>query len=407
MKLARLLGARDPDVLTWAAAIPTVLFSTAAIGLTAALARRFGLSWRASVAAAFFEAFAWMPLAYGASPYPRPISTALLLAAFLLATSPRPGLLHPLTAGVLAGAAFAVRWSEGVVLVPLLAAPLLLRSSAPPLPHRRIAAIAGGFAAGTLLTAGVTDWLTWGWPLRSLWEYFRIMFLERKGVEDQPFWDYPYTILHWAGPILVLLLIPAWKERRARLAIAFFAAIVLLMSLFSHKEWRYLQAAIPFLAIAAAAGWERLWIGGGTSRFLAAVALVLAVPYGVERTVSLLSNRSAAGLETSRFIQSLEPRPRNLAFVQEWAFGEHLYLGNDVEIREIEISRPLRPDAIRTAAAGADVAAVYALLLDDAGRRKFESLGFREIGRFKKRRSYECVVFGRGAWSAPRPGTLP
>src|SRR5262245_53409720 len=400
-KIASLLGATDPDVFTWAASIPTALFSTASIALTAALALRFGLSRRAAAAAAFFQAFAWMSLAYGASPFPRPISTAMLLAAFLLAASRRPGLAAPIVAGLLAGAAFAVRWSEGIVLLPLLAFPLLLRSPAPPRPPARIAAIAGGFAAGSFLCAGVTDWLTWGRPFESLRQYFKIMFLERPDVDNQPFWDYPYTILHWAGPILLLLLIPAWKERRARLPIAYFAGIVLLMSLFSHKEWRYLQAAIPFLAIAAGAGWERLWTG--RLKALAAAAILLAAAHGIERTVHLLSNRSSAGLAAARYLRSLDPKPRNLAFLQLWAWGGRLYLGNDVEIREIEYSRPVRPEAIRRDAAEADAVGVFALLLDDAARRELEALGFREIARFRKRKSYECVVFVRGSFAAPRP----
>lgn len=402
LKIASLFGAKDPDVFTWAAAIPTALFSTVSIALTAALALRFGLSRRAAAAAAFFQAFAWMSLAYGASPFPRPISTAMLLAAFLLATSPLPGLARPAAAGVLAGAAFAVRWSEGIVLLPLLASPLLLRSPAPARPLPRIAAIAGGFAAGALLFAGITDWLTWGRPFQSLWEFFRIMYVERPaGLDNQPIWEYPYTILHWAGPILPLLLLASWKERRARLPIALFASILVLMSLFARKEWRYMQVAIPFLAIAAGAGWERLWTG--RFRFLAGAAMLLAAAHGLERTAWLLSNRSSAGLAAARYLRSLDPKPKNLAFLQQWAYGDRLYLGNDVEIREIDYSRPVRPEAIRKAAADADAAGIYALFLDDAARRELESLGFREIARFRKRRSHECVLFGRGAWAIPQP----
>jgi Alg9-like mannosyltransferase family len=393
MKLAALCGATDPRVVSWIAALPTAAFSTAAIGLTAALARRWGWSPRSATAAAFLYAFAWLPFAYGATPFPRPISTAMLLAAFVLAASPSGRIGPAVLAGILAGAAFAVRWSEGVVLIPLYAWTLWKFRS-----WKRVFAIAGGFLFGTFLFAGVTDWLTWGSPLKSLREYFRIMYAERPVMPEDPIWDYAYTALHWAGPILLLLLIPAWKERHARPAIAVFASIVALMSLFSHKEFRYLQAAIPFLALAAAAGWERLRIRG--PRFLATAALVLAVPYGIERSVNLLSNRSAAETDAARFIRSLRPATRTLAFEQMWAYGEHLYLGNGVEIREIELSRPLRPRAIREAASGADVAAVYARHLDDAGRRELEELGFRQIARFKKQKAYECLVFGRGPFAA-------
>ncbi|HJW15206.1 MAG TPA: hypothetical protein VJ776_10940 [Thermoanaerobaculia bacterium] len=396
LKLGAWFGARDPRVITWLAAIPTAIFSTAAIALTAALARCWGFSRRAAAAAAFLSAFAWLSLAYGSSSFPRPISTALFLAAFLLAGSQGRSLSPALAAGVLAGAAFAVRWSEGVVLIPLCAwTAWKFRSP------RKVFAIAGGFALGTLLFAGITDWLTWGAPLKSLAEFFRIMYLERPPMEEAPIWDYLYTALHWSGPVLLLLLIPAWKERCARPAMAVFGSIVALLSLFGHKEWRYLQVSIPFLAMAAAAGWERLRARGW--RVLAAAALVLAVPYGLERSIAILSNRSAAEIDASRFINGLRPRPRTLAFEQQWAYGEHLYLGNDVVIREIELSRPIRPRAIREAAAGADVAAVYALHFDDAGRREFEGLGFRQIARFRKLRSYECLVFGRGPYVNPGP----
>jgi hypothetical protein len=393
LKLAALLGTRDPGTLRWVATFPTIAFSTAAIGLTFALARRCGWSRRAAAAGAFFYAFAWLPLAYGATPFPRPISTAMLLAAFYFASDPgdRPG--PALSAGILAGAAFGVRWSEGIVLIALCGwAAWRFRS------WKKVLLIAAGFGLGTLVFAGITDWLTWGTPLKSLAEFYRIMFLERPDIDHEPIWDYAYTVLHWAGPLLLLLLIPAWKDRQARSAIAVFVSIVGLMSLFKHKEWRYLQAAMPFLALAAGAGFERLRAQG--RRFLAASALVLAVPYGLERTVTLLSNGSAAGIEAARFIRSLRPQPRVLAFEQQWAYGEHLYLGNDAEIREVELARPLRSRAIREAAAGADIVGVYARHLDDAGRRQLTELGFRQIGHFKKRRSYECLVFGHGVFAA-------
>ena len=391
MKAAVLCGARDPRLLTWIAALPTMAFSTAGIAMTAMLARQWGSTERAANVAAFFCAFAWLPLTYGATPFPRPISTTLLLGAFLLTSLPRETWRWPFAAGLLASAAFAVRWSEGVVLVPLCGWTAWRFRS-----WNRIAGILAGFAAGSCLFVGVTDWLTWGRPFASLGEYFRIMYLERpeKGfVTEDPIWDYAYSSLHWAGPVLMLLLIPAWKERRARPAIAVFAAIVALLSLFGHKEWRYLQAAIPFLALAAAAGWERLRSAG--HRLLTAAALILVVPYGLERAVTMHSRRSASEIEAARWIRSLRPRKRALAFEQTWAYGEHLYLGNDVEFREIELSDPLRPRAIREAVSRAEIAAVYADDLDDAGQRELEHLGFRQVASFQKQSSKKCLVFER------------
>jgi len=143
-----------------------------------------------------------------------------------------------------------------------------------------------------------------------------------------------------------------------------------------------------------------MWTGSRGSRILVGAAVVLAIPYGVERAVSLLSNRSSAEIDGSRFISGLSPRPRTVALLQEWAYGDRLYLGNDVEIHEIEFSRPVRPGAIARAAGGADIAAVYARYLDEEGRGELERLGFRQIARFRKLRAHECLVFGRGPYAA-------
>ena len=99
------------------------------------------------------------------------------------------------------------------------------------------------------------------------------------------------------------------------------------------------------------------------------------------------------------FSRGLPRQPKMLALEQTWAYGEHLYLGNDIDYREIELSRPLRPRAIREAASGSDIAGVYVRHLDDAGRRELEDMGFRQIAHFKKERSYDCLLFGRGPFS--------
>ncbi len=398
LKAAVLLGVSSPAMLDFLASLPTILFSTLGVALCALLALRWGFRGSSALAAAFLYSVAWLPLTFGSVPYPRPISTALFLAAFVLVTARSRPMPACLAAGVLAGAAFAVRWSEGVVLLPLLAWTLWRFRDA-----RRVGAILAGFAAGAALCAGLVDWITWGRPFASLFSFYRILWLEiplsRLQAEDRFPW-YFRTSLRWAGPVLLLLLIPAVRERRARPAMAVFLATVILMSGFAHKEWRYLQIAIPFLAIAGAAGWDRLRDGG--RRGLAAAALVLCVPYGLERTVTVLRDKVQSGIEAARFIAAMRPPPRVVALEQQWAYGEHLWLGNDVEIREIEYSKPIHPAAIRKAASGADVAAVYAWHLDPQSLAELAALGFRPIVSFRRGPSYECSVFGRGAFAPLR-----
>lgn len=406
MKLAVLLGAAEPRLLCTAAALPTVLFSTAGILLVFHLSRRFGAGERTALAAAFLYALHPLQLAYGATPFPRPISAALLAAAFLLATREEVSFGGLTGAGLLTGAAFAVRWSEGVVLLPLVAWSAWRSKTL-----KTAGAIALGFAAGAFLFAGVMDRLTWGGFFASLKAYFQTMYFEASPIhmaQEDPFPEYFRTALHWAGPLLVLLLLAARKDRRARTPLLLGLSVVVLMSFFVHKEWRYLQSAIPFLSIAAAFGWERLRKGG--HGVLAVAALLLAVPYGLERSWTLLSEKSGSGLEAARYIRSLRPPPHVLAFAQTWAWGEHLYLGNEVEIREIEWHRPPRPRAIREQASGADIVGVYTKHLDRAGMEELAALGFRRLRTFKRDAAYECAVYGRGifarASSAPGTSTL-
>ncbi|MDQ6893237.1 MAG: hypothetical protein M3167_11240 [Acidobacteriota bacterium] len=397
MKAGVLAGASDPGSFDFLAALPTLFFSSLSVALVALLARRWGWPISTALAAAFLYGVAWLPLAYGASPYPRPISTALLLAAFVLATSERRPSAACLAAGALAGAAFAVRWSEGAVLLPLVAWTWWRYGDL-----RRCAALLAGFAAGAFLCAGLVDWLTWGTPFASLFAFVRIMWLEipdARLAREKGFVWYLYSILRWLGPILLLLILYGARIRRYRPALVLGAGIVILMSCFAHKEWRYLQAAVPFLAMAAAGGWERLRERG--LRAVAAAALLLSLPYGLERASATLGDRVASGLAAARYVRAMRPPPRVLALEQTWAYGEHLWLGNAVEIREIEYNKPFRAGAIRQAAAGADVVGAYAQHVDRASLEELAALGFRPLVSFPRVRSFECSLFGRGAF-APR-----
>ncbi|HEY6050933.1 MAG TPA: hypothetical protein VIZ58_06765, partial [Thermoanaerobaculia bacterium] len=92
-------------------------------------------------------------------------------------------------------------------------------------------------------------------------------------------------------------------------------------------------------------------------------------------------------------------QPRVLALEQTWAYGEHLWLGNAVAIREIEYSKPFRAGAIRRDAAGADVVGAYAQHFDPASLRELAALGFRPLVSFPRGKSFECSLFGRGAFA--------
>lgn len=398
LKAAYLSGARDPALLSWLGTLPAAAVSTLSIALLYRLAKRWNCSEATARVAAFFYAFHWLSLGYGSMHYPRPISGACLLGAFLIVSRPRETSWSGAAAGVLAAAAFAVRWSEGVVLVPLLAWTWWKHRDG-----RMMARILVGFALGALLFVGLTDALTWGKPFASLAEFFRVHAPENRPsypVHDQPFYWYGKTVLRWAGPLFPLLLLPAWRDRRARAPLSILAAIVLLLSFFQLKQWRFLQSGIPYLALSAALGWERLRKSGGPGRLLAAGALVLSVPLALERTLTLLSDKSQSAVAAARYIAALRPAPRVIALEQGWAYGLRIYLGNGPAIREIPVSRPLDPETLRRHASGADAVALYSKDASPDVRQTLAQLGFRQAARFKRDTSKESVVYLSG--SPPR-----
>src|SRR5215813_10942040 len=249
VKAGALAGFADGRAMSFLAAWPDVAFSTAGIWLVARLALSFGLSSAAARAASLLYAFHWLPLAYVATPFPRPISLVLLLAAFLLVADGAQAPWRAAAAGALAACAFAVRWSEGMVLVPLLG--FALHRS----PARRAATlgfVAGGFLAGVLFAVGLFDLWTWGSPFASLLAFARFLAdPSLGGFPRRSFIWYGWSAFRWLGPVLPLLVLAGARDKRTRAPLSIALATLLLFSLSPLKELRYLQVAIPFLAIGA------------------------------------------------------------------------------------------------------------------------------------------------------------
>src|SRR5712692_4027938 len=218
----------------------------------------------------------------------------------------------------------AVRWSEATMLLPLMAFTLgRTRRARPAL------AVLAGFAAGFLVWAGFLDAWTWGRPFASLVEFIRLARDPNLGgFHPRPAFWYASMALQWAGPVLLFLAAWSWPDRRARTPLAIALAAVILLSLSPVKQMRYLQIAIPFLALSAALGWDRLRQGAWSGRRLATAALLLYPPLELERTLHLLRGKSEAALAASRAIAELRPPARRVALEQMWAYGEKLYLGN-------------------------------------------------------------------------------
>jgi len=402
MELGVFAGLASPHWLTFLACLPTVLLSTLSIALLYRLALALSWSETEARAAAFLFAFHWLPLTYGATPYPRPISTCLLLGAFLLVAASGSSPRHALAAGVLAAAAMAVRWSEGLMLLPLLGFAAWRGRDL-----RRPRFLLGGFVAGTLIFVGLLDAWTWGRPFASL-----IAFLRTSGPTH--FWGsqprawswYGTMVLRWAGPLFLLLAAAAWRDCRVLAPLAIAVSAVVLFSLSPLKQLRYMQVAIPFLAMAAALGWGHLREGTAWRRGLATGAFVLAIPLGLERTFATLRSKSAPALAAAGALAHIDPTPRRIVLEQMWAYGERLYLGDAVEIRDLLPRTPLPAETVAASLPGAEAIGLYAEDVDGAVARTLADAGFRPCAIFERARGRPVILYLPASVACPAPGNV-
>ena len=392
MKTGVAAGLESPRWLTLLAALPTAAFSTLSVWLAYRVARALGAAEGTALAAAFLCATAGIPFAHGATPYPRPISAALLLAAFFLLVRRAAGWRDAAAAGVLTAAALAVRWSEGLAVVPLFVVALATDSGRT---GRRAVALLVGFAAGVLVFVGAFDDLTWGAPFSSLKAFVEFLGQPHEAFTPRPPWWYAGMLLQWAGPVVVVLCAAGVSDRRARWPLFVAVAIVALLSPTPIKSLRYTIAASGFLAVAAAFGWERLRRGGRLGRAVAAACLVAAVPLGAERTLHLLRTKTQSAVEAAQFLATRRPAIRTVALEQPWAYGEALYLGSRVRIVDITSSGRLEPEAVIRAAAGCDALGAYRADVGEELERALVRSGLRRTAQFQEGISPGVVIYER------------
>ncbi len=390
--LGRLVGVRGTFGLVLCATAPFILLASVNVVLVYAIARRWlSDTWAARWVAALY-AFHWLPLSFGSTPYPRTASTTLVLAA-TLALSLGGGLVAGGAAGAAIGLAFAVRHSEGMYLLPVLVI-AAAAGSGRGRPWRRVLAVLGGFAAAAALAVGLYDLVTWGRPFASFVEVFRFTVIEGRSTSAlavKPATFYLARILFWVPLPLVPALFYAARVRAVRPAWTFLAVPLLVLSLIQFKQLRYLQGAVPFLVILGTAGFlamrrrVRPWVVNA----LAALSLVAGV-LGVRE----LRGKSMAAVTAARAIAT-EPGVRAVALSQAWAYGDRLYFGNRIDVRDL----PTPPTAadLESAARSADRIAVYLLDLqgDPALAAALARRGFRESRTFAWGESESVVVFSR------------
>ena len=370
--LAHALGVRDVARLIEAAALPSMLLSIATVFLVRALALRWSGDARAATAAALLFAFHWIPLAFGSTTYPRTLAAACIVAGALLLEG-RDTRWAAFAAGALAGLAFADRFSEIVFLVPLLA-----------LARRRALLVAAGAAAVIAMTVGWYDFVTWGAPFSSAIDFANLTLAKPDFASlvkyQSPFW-YLANIARWCSPALLPLL---WFARDRRPWLFVLVPLVALSAI-AHKELRYLQVLVPFLAIAAAVGFARM-----RNRCVAIALVVIAAATNLIG-VRAFARKTMPAVLAAREI-ARDPHVHVVVVSQLWAIGDRLYLGDTTHVRDVG-TPPVR---LAAALDGADAALLYASDVDEPVAAILAAHGFTAVRTFRDGSSRAVVVFRCG-----------
>jgi hypothetical protein len=238
------------------------------------------------------------------------------------------------------------------------------------------------------------DALTWGRPFASLQAFAQLTLVERLSssrIPVQPLLFYVQRVLFWVPATLLPALVVAARRKGTGRLWALLLLPIGLLSLVHHKELRYLQCTIPALALLGALGFR--WLATRWGRVAATTLVVLTLVWQVSG-VSFLARNSLAAVAAAKAMRG-DPGIRVVALSQAWAYGDRLYFGNRVEVRDL----PTPPGApeLERAAAGADRVALYRddLTGDPALAAMLTRHGFARNATFERGASKAVVVFAR------------
>ena len=138
----------------------------------------------------------------------------------------------------------------------------------------------GGLAL-TIVLSGLLDWLTWGWPFHStiMYVYYQMKVSSAAGLN--PFYSYiGWEAVAWGFFGVVIVLSALYGALRLPLLFWVAATIVVVHSLVSHKEYRYISPALPFIMTLAGVGSTMAadWLADRIGRPQVRRALMVAVP---------------------------------------------------------------------------------------------------------------------------------
>lgn len=240
-----------------------------------------------------------------------------------------------------------------------------------------------GATVAIILTVGLYDWLSWGAPFRSFIKFAHLTLVApdfASRVKYQAPWWYIANLVRWCSPLLLPLL---WYARRSR-AIWFVIIPLLAFSAVRHKELRYLQVMIPFLAIAAAIGYASM---ERRHRRIAIALVAISLVWDLHG-MRYFARKSQPAVEAAQWLAS-NSRVHSVAASQLWAYGDKLYFGD--RIGQSDVGTP--PEGLKESVS-ADAIALYETDLDMPERlARLRALGYAPVRTFRDGPARAVVVF--------------
>jgi hypothetical protein len=265
----------------------------------------------------------------------------------------RPG-LRWLLAGILFGVGFMLRY-QCLILVGGAGLVILLRRE-----WKALAAYTLGFLLASFFTQGITDWIAFGRPFLSLYNYVIWNIGARHEYVTGPWYRYALLILGVLIPPVSLLLIFGFLSTWRKAALIFWPVLVFIVlhSTFPNKQERFMLPVLPFVIMLGVVGWEtyarrsafwnrhRGWLKGLWTWFWSVnlvMLLILTFTYSKKNCVETLYYLSRKDDVTGVIWET---------YLDSAPFVPRFYLNKDVPVYELSASRPAEGLKNKLAASG-------------------------------------------------------
>ena len=278
-----------------------------------------------------FHPLVWL---FGSMVYPRIVTTMLLLVAMNLVQNFKHKIWVHFCAGLIVSLIFAFRYSEIIYLFIIV---IILLRNIDRLFFRDTVMLFLGLLSGIFLTNGSWEFFTRGEAFYSLKNFFTYTLLEKQSssqIVHQPVLYYFKSWTDWLPKSCVPFFIIALFNRKSWKPILFVLYGVIVLSFIHHKESRYLQAIIPFVSIWAAIGIEKMMKFNRFIQICTMILIVISAFYGMKRGIHFLNRKSNSAVYLAMDIHR-NSRIKEVALSLPWTFGDRIYLGNEIQIRNL------------------------------------------------------------------------